>query len=148
MRVSLINISPTSVVWRTIRNQSIIRGTVPTRLAVRGDGTLVDPSTVRHIRFAGHAEPFADLSTFFNCLPKLEYLFHQLSLKEFTHKFVGIPLLNPTIAFQLTDYGRPLHLGEKSFLKDSVLRWGARTVISCDRAEPLTDDEFLVIQAI
>ena len=148
LRISLVNISPDGVVWRTIRKGHIIRGSFPSKLSKSENGNFELPESGTFKSSLVYESPFIEICGFYNSLPKLEPTFQRLVKSEFALKFAGIVLINPTVAVQLTGYGRKIHLGEKIFLKDSVLKWGAGDVITCEWPTVLTDSEFMEIQSV
>ncbi len=141
MRISLITLSPQGVDWRTLRKGQVVGGHISPDVPIDGKGRYFFTDPRLHTTGTGYGRPFADLPDFFDATPKFEKAFRALAREEFAVKCLGLVLFRPVIAVHLTGYSRGLHLGEKTYLKDCIVRWGARDVILCNWPTPYTDSE-------
>ncbi len=141
MKISLITISPEGCIWKTMRDGRIVEGQIAPDVPKDKNGDYIYVGSNFQEVASSYGRPFSDLPVFFDATPKLERFFRAIVLKEFTGRWFGMALLNPSVAVHLVGYSRPIHLGEKLFLKDCILRWGARNAITCEWPTPYTDSE-------
>jgi hypothetical protein len=139
MNVSLITISSWGLEWKTMRGGGIVAGRIGPSVPRDQTGDYMYGYSQVEFPAASHGLPFSDLPDFFNAAPKLEKFFRVLVRKELTARWFGLALRKPVIAVHPIGYSRPIHLGEKTSLKDWVFRWGAHSVIICDWPTPYPD---------
>jgi hypothetical protein len=139
MKISLITISPSGVEWKTLRDGRVLSGRIGPSVPRDKNGDFMYMDSPRGSSVASYGLPFSDLPEFFNAAPRLEKFFVALARKELTPRWLGLRIRNPILAVHLVGYSRPIHLGEKTSLKDWVFRWGARSVVLCDWPTPYPD---------
>lgn len=139
MKISLITISPDGVVWKTMRDGTIMSGRVGPEVPRDKHGDYIYVGSQFRFDASSYGRPFADLPIFFDATPKLERFFKALALTELSQKWFGLAVRKPLLAVHLTGYSRILHLGEKWALKECIFRWGSGDAIVCNWPTPYTE---------